>query len=1230
MIDTVKVLRSTPEWTRRLRYCPSYAAGRRRRNPSCTGKEVRLTSYLLLVLALSIRQRLCTFQSCHAFEPHGLLFRRIGCSHSSDCLTGPFRSSASSSSASDQPTRQIVGGRLLRQRDEYIALGQQLWAPYFDFPLDDWQLHAGGAISEGCHVMVMAPTGSGKTVVGEMALYHAIQQNLKGIYTTPLKALSNQKYADLIPLFGKTQVGLSTGDVSLNKLHARVTVMTTEVYRNLAWRADSTTATTTSDSSSSSSSSSQQQHELDETAVCVLDEFHYMGQPGRGGVWEESVITSPSHIQLVALSATLPNAPDLAQWMEDVTQRPTVLVQVPQQRPVPLRYLYATREGLYHLFRDPDAGPGSPKGLLGLRGDGAFETTENQKKDPPTSGGGFGSSPRGHDTTTTTRNNPTTVEDDEKIPRGLQVNPALRAAAEKRLQRVNRALERQKAQSYLTSRGGNDDDDDDELTWFRKSRSTTTSSRGMSSREERKERERLLKKELRRSVPSLPALVSRLDHKHLLPAIFFIFSRAGCDDAARTLYQTMKGPRDPSRLIREEVDEMRDDKTTSRDTGSKRKSRQRGRPGGETIVDMSGRTFRSSNNYISEDMLMSLYEPVDVIQERDRFDEYSPLSSENWDFYASSGLLSFEQVREVAARAARFNDENSEIAFDEEIVEQFLFGVGSHHAGMLPAHKSFVEVLYRNQLMKVVFATETLAAGINMPARTTVICALAKRGDSSTMNLLETSNLLQMAGRAGRRGMDSDGTCVIVATPFETHDDAAKILTDPVKPISSQFTPSYALAVNLIRRGEGKLDVARQLIGRSFAKWERNRNREAVAAATQGHEEAVSDLVHATAQERFMLTLAETIQAQVDRRRAAFDIAKLQKLLDVFNDRDVLKKTSKSYLGALEVLELERTTLAYLEKELETMRAIYANEDEELFGEFVREDESNLLDQIEGQKRRTASTEKELKKHPFTAIANVAHAIMAEGTPEGKALQKSLYLARQGLGVACDSLDLTASELSQYAKSVIVVQRKIRKLAVGSNTHPDSILELSRNEDALDESWNNVLAIVKTLLSYGCLSSDRPISATVGDLDAESYTLTPAGTNVAMLGLENSLWCVAAVGGAWDVESASSRLDQVRQSFIEGGEESLLYEANPVPKPRQEAENLLTMLRGLSASELAGYISALVSENSRSSATSVVDMFQRLTPAQQRVVQSSLLVMDRLMEVQKIHSVDESTRSCTL
>ena len=121
------------------------------------------------------------------------------------------------------------------------------------------------------------------------------------------------------------------------------------------------------------------------------------------------------------------------------------------------------------------------------------------------------------------------------------------------------------------------------------------------------------------------------------------------------------------------------------------------------------------------------------------------------------------------------------------IVSTAIYGNGGN-GSISPSHRHLPFLL--SELMKVVFATETLAAGINMPARTTVVCSMAKRSGDSSMNLLETSNLLQMAGRAGRRGFDTAGTCVIVATPFETHDDASKILTDPIKPIRSQFSPS--------------------------------------------------------------------------------------------------------------------------------------------------------------------------------------------------------------------------------------------------------------------------------------------------------------------------------------------------------------------------------------------------------------------------------------------------------
>lgn len=578
---------------------------------------------------------------------------------------------------------------------DYLQYARQTFQPYFPFPLDVWQLEAGAAILQGHNVIVCAPTGAGKTVVGEIALWFAYQasEEGKGIYTTPLKALSNQKYYEFCQTFGRSNTGISTGDVSINK-GARITVMTTEVYRNMAWR----------------SSAPDGHDELSQNAVVVLDEFHYMGHPRRGGVWEECIITSPSEqTQIVGLSATLANAPALAAWMESVTKRRTALIDVPAaKRPVPLRYLFATKDGLFPLFRDPDAGPGAPKGLLGYRGDGERPDSQPKQSKISFSRTGFGSIPP----TPSVR-----TSKEEKLPRGLQVNPALVAAAQKRLARVQKSLERQKVKWRVEanqSRQRRGDPENNEEEWMLRQ-----PKKQMSPREERKEKERLLRNEMRRSVPSLHSLVLRLKQRNLLPAIFFLFSRAGCDKAAASLCQNMKGI-DSDRVLMDDFDtsgnngrgsqQSRPQQNDSRQA-SERKTRSRSakKQSARLLEDAEGRAFRRESEYLSETTLSSIYN-TRILDDQD-FDEQSPLSPINWEFYSKAGLLTLDQIREVASRIAIFNEENEEIAFDDDTIEQFVFGVGSHHAGMLPAHKSFVELLYQNQLMLVVVATETLAAG---------------------------------------------------------------------------------------------------------------------------------------------------------------------------------------------------------------------------------------------------------------------------------------------------------------------------------------------------------------------------------------------------------------------------------------------------------------------------------------------------------------------------------------
>ena len=183
--------------------------------------------------------------------------------------------------------------------------------------LDPFQQLAAAAIDRGESVLVAAPTGAGKTLVADHAIDRALARGGKAFYTTPLKALSNQKFRDLAARLGTDEVGLLTGDRAVRP-EAPVVVMTTEVLRALLYDRGSI---------------------LDGLAVIVLDEFHYLQDPDRGPVWEEVVIHAPSEVAIVGLSATLPDLPVLHEWLVE-THGPTELV-VEEQRPVTLQFLYA-------------------------------------------------------------------------------------------------------------------------------------------------------------------------------------------------------------------------------------------------------------------------------------------------------------------------------------------------------------------------------------------------------------------------------------------------------------------------------------------------------------------------------------------------------------------------------------------------------------------------------------------------------------------------------------------------------------------------------------------------------------------------------------------------------------------------------------------------------------------------------------------------------------------------
>ena len=176
------------------------------------------------------------------------------------------------------------------------------------------------------------------------------------------------------------------------------------------------------------------------------------------------------------------------------------------------------------------------------------------------------------------------------------------------------------------------------------------------------------------------------------------------------------------------------------------------------------------------------------------------------------GLNTRKEQEEIKAFIEEFIAENPHL-YGNKHIEYLIQGVASHHAGLLPAWKNLVEKLFQKGLIKVVFATETLAAGINMPARSTVISSTSKRTDSGH-RMLTANEFLQMSGRAGRRGMDQVGYVTVVGTPFQTPEEVAELVLSDSNPLESKFSPSYSMVLNLLQRFN--LEESKELILKSF------------------------------------------------------------------------------------------------------------------------------------------------------------------------------------------------------------------------------------------------------------------------------------------------------------------------------------------------------------------------------------------------------------------------------
>ncbi len=546
------------------------------------------------------------------------------------------------------------------------------FAGQLSFRLDPFQIQACEALERGHGVLVCAPTGAGKTVVGEFAVHLALQAGQKCFYTTPIKALSNQKHSDLVRRYGPERIGLLTGDQSING-DAPVVVMTTEVLRNMLYAGSDA---------------------LQGLSYVVMDEVHFLADRMRGAVWEEVILHLPEEVRLVSLSATVSNAEEFGGWIKTVRGDTTVVVD--EHRPVPLWQHVLVGKRLFDLFDYEGAAEAGARHL---------------------------------------------------------VDPEL----------VRHIAHRREA---------------DRLADWQP--------RGRGGRGHRGDGPGLYRP------PSRPDVIATLDREGLLPAITFIFSRAGCDAAVK-------------------------------------------------------QCLRSSLRLTTD-------------ADRDRIAEV------------------------VDRRCADLADSDLAVLDYYEWREGLLRGLAAHHAGMLPTFRHTVEELFTAGLVKAVFATETLALGINMPARTVVLEKLVKFNGEQHLPLTP-GEYTQLTGRAGRRGIDVEGHAVVLWNPHDATAEPTEIAglaSTRTFPLRSSFAPSYNMTINLV--SQMGPEQAHALLERSFAQYQADRSVVGLVRGAERGERMLDDIAaeldwdrRADPDEPPILQYARLRASIGERERAASRSSRLQR-----------------------------------------------------------------------------------------------------------------------------------------------------------------------------------------------------------------------------------------------------------------------------------------------------------------------------------------------------------------
>lgn len=644
---------------------------------------------------------------------------------------------------------------------------------YFRFPADKYQKQAGEYIFKDMNTVVTAPTGTGKTLIGEYAINNNLAKGKRTFYTTPLKALTNQKYFDFCELFDSSNVGIMTGDIKHN-IDAPIVVMTTEIYNNMLPK----------------TIENKDNPQLSDLGTVVFDEFHYMDDIARGMSWEESIMFTPSNVQLLTLSATAANADKVADWVKEIhPSREIGYVSVPpEERHVPLKYYYFNEEikPLEHFQVNIDKLGKLKEEEMPDRMKKALTDFANRFEDRQDS----------------------------------DFNDGIRIVKEGLSQDKNVISGKLLRDSLIEDHDFDADDADEMINFVQDKELKALNNSSMEDYEV--------------NTTSYVELLNSLNEENKVPAIIFNFSRKKCAKLANSCANKV--------------------------------------------------------------------EP----------------------------LLSDEEKEVLKEEYEKFNDsvEIKDPSFD---LQALFSGISVHHSGLLPEYKKFIEKMFEKKLIKVVFATSTLAAGINMPAKTTVLSELQKFNGFGRVDLTP-SEFQQMSGRAGRRGIDKLGNVILMPDNSQNLELGYNLANASPDNIDSKYKSSYTSMLNFFE-SYNDFELFNKILEKSFYKFQQSeddKNNE-VLKETKSHLKMLSEFDYISKDNPRSFSL--TPKGQIAKSILGINSIALTEFI---TNKNTVQLTPEHFAGIISSMLIDKETGEYKINSADILPDNNDNPNVKLFSDYKR------------------------------------------------------------------------------------------------------------------------------------------------------------------------------------------------------------------------------------------------------------------------------------------------------